>query len=100
MFNINDRVVCIDDSPGIFTGATDLKKGETYVVELVGISVEDGEETLMLVGVPVHFNVKALRPVGWGARRFIPKAGSQARVAVEKAVDSWAEEQVDKLSKP
>ena len=32
MFRIGEKVVCIDDSKGITSGAKTLKKGETYTV--------------------------------------------------------------------
>lgn len=67
-FAVNDKAVCVDDSPGRLTGIRALKAGALYVIEDVSDSMESSEQLVDVVGIyPRTVNG---RECGWCASRF------------------------------
>jgi hypothetical protein len=60
MFQINDKVVCIDDSPGEANGSRWLKSGSIYVIHEINIWPGGG---FYLVGDPTP-------DLAWKSKRF------------------------------
>ena len=69
MFEVSDKVVCVDDQPPIHPVGYKLKKGTVYVVESID-SVPDGRGDfgLFLTGVP-NFRM-GNRLIPWRSTRF------------------------------
>lgn len=81
MFQVSDKVVCVDDSASSITGDRPLKKGVVYVVEATdGVPDKDGNEGIWPVGI------RTLTPlVGWSARRFRKLSEVKADNALKNA---------------
>jgi hypothetical protein len=71
MFNINDKVVCIDDSPGVNDGIKALTKGTVYCVtgwDGMARTHRSGLDGVFLAGVPNYHNERGEH--GWNRNRF------------------------------
>lgn len=70
MFEVGDKVVCVDDSPSRNTGhPSPLNKGSLYVVERLFIGREDGVVGLFLVSITSGLH-DALGEVAFASMRF------------------------------
>lgn len=75
MFAVNDKVVCVDDSPSAITGKRPLCKGSVYCVtgfDDLGEDPRNRDKTngLFLLGVENYHHPRFNVIVGWHPRRF------------------------------
>ena len=79
MFQINDKVVCVDDSVSCQTGEKLLCNGVVYVVDGTdGVPDKTGGDGIFLVGI-------RRLPMGWRASRFRKLSDIKAENAVKRA---------------
>lgn len=80
MFAVNDKVVCVDDSPGHISGKK-LTKGEIYCVDGFDGNARnnrDGKDGVFLVGVKRNH-------LGWQQWRFRKVSDVRAENRVKRA---------------
>ncbi len=72
-FRVGQKVVCVDDRPGLLTGKRELRRGEIYTI--TGFDTEDKRlehPGLYLAETPEKFHPNWRFPVGWAPERFRP----------------------------